>query len=140
VGEIMNCPNCDRLFVKNNIRDVCEVCYQEEEKAFETVNKFIKKRENRTATLTQVVEQTGVPEELIIKFIKKGRLQVVHLPFLGYPCDKCGAIIRTGNICDNCRLNLKKELEKFTEEENRRKERERKITYYSIDENYYRKR
>jgi len=139
----MNCPTCGALFVKSTIRDVCETCYREEEEAFELVNKFIKKRENRTASMLQVVEQTGVSDDLIIKFIKKGRLQLIHFPNLGYPCEKCGAVIRSGTLCDSCKLELKKEIEQFTQEEMRRKEleeRERRVTYYTMDEKTRRNR
>ena len=88
MAELMNCPNCGSLFVKTNLRDVCETCYKEEEQAFETVYKFIRKRENRTATIYEASEGTGVDEELIFKFIKTGRLELAQFPNLGYPCEK----------------------------------------------------
>jgi flagellar operon protein (TIGR03826 family) len=128
MGELVNCPRCGRLFVKHSIRDVCEQCYKEEEALFEKVYAFLRKRENRTATMAQVVEATGVSESLITKWIKIGRLQLVHFPNLGYPCELCGAIIREGQLCPKCRTKLQTELKRYEEEKERK--RNRTITYY----------
>lgn len=133
MAELLNCPNCGSIFVKTNLRDVCEACYKEEEKAFETVYQFIRKRENRTATMLQVVEATEVEEELIIKFIKTGRLKLTQFPNLGYPCAKCGKLIREARLCSDCSVELQSQIKEHENEEDRKreiKERE-KGTYYT---------
>jgi flagellar operon protein (TIGR03826 family) len=128
MGELANCPKCGRLFVKHSIRDVCEQCYKEEEALFEKVYQFLRKRENRTATMAQVVEATGVSESLITKWIKIGRLQLVHFPNLGYPCESCGTMIRDGQLCPKCRTKLQTQLKQLEEEKQR--QRQRMATYY----------
>jgi flagellar operon protein (TIGR03826 family) len=134
--ELINCPNCNDIFVKNQFRDTCPKCWKKEEEDFQTINQFMRKRENRAATINQVVEQTGVSEELILKFIKKGRVQLTHFPNLGYPCDKCGRIIRTGKLCENCAGELREDLKTFEVEEKRKQEllqRQRKTFYSAKD-------
>ncbi|MCL6584963.1 MAG: hypothetical protein K6T72_00335 [Anoxybacillus sp.] len=135
MAQLDNCPKCGRLFVKNQFRDICEVCYKEEEKLFEKVYNFLRKRENRTATLAQVVAATEVDETLIIKWIKKGRIQLLQFPNLGYPCDKCGKLIREGRLCVECNKGLQQQLQKLEEEKQRQIDNQR-ITYYTKkDEN-----
>lgn len=130
MAELANCPKCGRLFVKqSSIRDVCDQCYKEEEKLFEKVYSFLRKRENRTATMAQVVEATGVSESLITKWIRVGRLQLVLFPNLGYPCESCGAMIREGQLCPKCRAKLQTELNWLEEEKKR--ERLKFTTYYT---------
>lgn len=131
MSELSNCPNCNSVFVKTQFREVCQNCWKEEEKQFETVYQFIRKRENRAATIGQVEEQTGVEEELILKFIRSGRLQITHFPNLGYPCDKCGKIIRTGKLCETCAVELRKELQTHETEEARKQQLNRKSTYFT---------
>ncbi|MEH7381347.1 TIGR03826 family flagellar region protein [Bacillus sp. JJ1533] len=134
MAELMNCPNCGAVFVKTNLRDVCEKCYKDEQIAFETVYKFIRKRENRTATIFEASEGTGVDEELIIKFIRTGKLKLAQFPNLGYPCQKCRTIIREGILCDDCSKELRGELSTFEQEEERKKEiREREKRTYFVD-------
>ncbi|AMX82299.1 hypothetical protein GS3922_00540 [Geobacillus subterraneus] len=132
MAELANCAKCGRLFVKLSTRDVCESCYQEEERQFERVYAFLRKRENRTATMAQVVDATGVEEKLIIQWIRAGRLQLVHFPNLGYPCDSCGTMIREGRLCANCLGKLQADLRQ-AEAEKERNIRSRRATYYSQD-------
>lgn len=135
MAQLDNCPKCGRLFVKNQFRDICEVCYKEEEKLFEKVYNFLRKRENRTATLAQVVAATEVDETLIIKWIKKGRIQLLQFPNLGYPCDKCGKLIREGRLCSECNQGLQQQLQKLEEEKQRQIDKQRMTYYTKKDEN-----
>jgi flagellar operon protein (TIGR03826 family) len=136
MAELMNCPKCGRLFVKSQFRDVCEQCYREEEALFEKVYQFLRKRENRTATMAQVVKETGVSERLITKWIKAGRLKLVQFPNLGYPCEKCGKMIREGRICKECNIDLQKQLKQLEQEQQRLRQRN-KETYYVSDKDEY---
>ncbi|WP_108668999.1 TIGR03826 family flagellar region protein [Peribacillus acanthi] len=134
MAELANCPKCDSIFLKSAFRDVCEACFKEEEKLFEKVYNFIRKKENRTATMMQVVEGTGVTEDLIVKFIKAGRLKLAQFPNLGYSCEKCGTTIRDGKLCGACATQLKSQLSTFEKEELRKRdiqERNLKATYYT---------
>jgi flagellar operon protein (TIGR03826 family) len=128
--DIANCPKCDRLFAKTAIRDVCEACYKEEEKLFETVFQFLKKRENRTGDVDRIVEATGVSSDLIYKWVKKGRLKQAHFPNLTIPCEKCGKQTKTGRLCESCSDNLRSELTQFQKEEDFKKAKVQQATYH----------
>ncbi|MFI8688006.1 TIGR03826 family flagellar region protein [Rossellomorea sp. NPDC077527] len=134
MSEIINCPRCNAIFMRNKFRDVCDKCYKEEETMYETVYKFLKKRENRAATMDRVIEVTGVDEELLYKWVKKGRIQTRQFPNMGYPCDKCGKIIVTGRICSDCSSEIVNDLKQFeTEQEWKNKSRESgQRTYYTM--------
>ncbi|QHE63205.1 hypothetical protein FHE72_20950 [Rossellomorea vietnamensis] len=136
MSEIINCPRCNAIFMQNKFRDVCDKCYREEENMYETVYQFLKKRENRAATMNRVIEITRVDEELLYKWVKKGRIQTRQFPNMGYPCDKCGKIIGTGRICGDCSSELASDLKKFeTEQEWQKKSQESgQRTYYTMRE------
>jgi flagellar operon protein (TIGR03826 family) len=132
--NLENCPNCGRLFVRNQFRDICQDCYREEEKAFEKVYHFLRKKENRMATLVQIVEATGVEESLLMKFIKTGRLKLAQFPNLGYPCERCGTLIREGKLCKNCSTDLNKQLNMLQKEEEMKKQRPVGRVYYTKED------
>lgn len=128
MAELANCARCGNVFVKT-IRDICESCYKEEEKLFEKVYAFIRKKQNRSASLHEVHEATGVPEKVIIRFIKEGRLRTAQFPNLVYSCQACGASISSGKLCKNCVETIKNDLE-IAEKEAERQE-VRQATYFT---------
>lgn len=130
MAGLENCPKCGSLYVKNKLRDVCDNCYKEEEKKYDIVSKFLRKRENRAATITTVVESTQVEEELIYKWVKKGRLHSTHFPNLGYPCSKCGTIIKDGTLCTSCASGIRKDLNQFEETEKLKQQNSKHVTYH----------
>ncbi|MBM7661596.1 flagellar operon protein (TIGR03826 family) [Bacillus mesophilus] len=128
MGELANCPLCDKLFVATPMHDVCPACYKEEQKLFETVYEYIRKKENRMATLVEVSEATEVEETLVIKWIRTGKLKLAQFPNLGYPCEKCKTIIRQGRVCENCAKGIHADLKQLQNEEERVK-REKTATF-----------
>lgn len=136
MAELSNCQRCDEVFVKTT-RDICPNCYKEEEAAFQVVYKFLNIRKNRQATILEIIDKTGVEEELILKFIKEKRLRTSDFPSLAYPCEKCGTSIVEGKLCEECTNELKKELEyheDISEKQAQMRELEKtKSVYYSID-------
>lgn len=113
MGEIKSCPTCGQLFNYNGVREVCASCLMNEEKIYEEVYRFLRRRENRAATIERIVEATGCPEDLLHRWVRKGRLQPAMFPNLGYPCDNCGRLTTTGKLCDKCKDTLQKDLSKF---------------------------
>lgn len=133
---LANCSRCGDVFVKN-LRPICPACYKEEEEAFDIVYRFLRKQENREATILEIVEATGVEEELIIKFVKEKRLRTSQFPKLAYPCERCVAPITTGKVCNDCQADLIKQLETHEQLEQKKsertKEQQKANIYFSID-------
>lgn len=129
MAELANCSRCGTVFVKS-IRDICQECYKKEEADFQIVYEFLKQQKNRQATITEIVEETEVAEELIIKFVKDKRLTPKDFPMLAYPCERCGKDIRRGKICSTCTDELKQDLAAVVEEDKKREEREKQQDIY----------
>lgn len=113
MAEVRDCPSCGELFNYTGIREVCYNCAQREEDMYQIVYRFLRKRENRAATIERIVEATGVSEELLYKWVRKGRIHPATFPNLGYPCDNCGRLTKTGKLCDRCQDDLKSDLRTF---------------------------
>ncbi|WP_318615800.1 TIGR03826 family flagellar region protein [Sporosarcina sp. YIM B06819] len=113
MAELRNCPTCGEFFNYTGVRDVCSKCAMSEEKIYEEVYRFLRKRENRAATIERIVEATGVIESLLYKWVRKGRLQPAMFPNLGYPCDGCGKLTSKGKLCESCATNIQNDLKIF---------------------------
>ncbi|WP_232697847.1 TIGR03826 family flagellar region protein [Brevibacillus daliensis] len=125
LGQLANCPICDALFVKG-IRDVCNNCYKEQEKQYDVCAQYLRKRENRGSTIYELSEGTGVAVKQITKFIREGRISLQNSPNLGYPCEKCGTLIRTGNLCTECMGSLQRQITQQMDVDRRLADEERK--------------
>ncbi|WP_152655254.1 TIGR03826 family flagellar region protein [Oceanobacillus sp. CFH 90083] len=136
MGELANCERCNRVFVKQ-LRGICNECYQKEEADFRTVYNFLRKRDNRKATIRQIVAATGVDESLIYKFIREKRLQPSSFPNLSYPCERCQQPITEGSLCESCQTQLKEDLIQHDAVESIQKKglkEEKEATYYAKGE------
>lgn len=118
LGQLFNCSRCDALYVKT-VRDVCPKCFQEIEAEYDKCAKFLRKRENRGANIHQVSEATGVSVKQITRFIKEGRISIDGNPNMGYPCENCGILIRSGSMCDACVKDFKRTVDQQLEVDKR---------------------
>lgn len=109
MGNIKNCPRCGKLYVEVGQR-MCHDCYEKELEDEQVVAKFV--RENRQATVQEIVEGTGVSEKVVIRMIKQGRF-IQNGIEIAYPCESCGKPITSGKLCKACSDNLQKEISKF---------------------------
>ncbi|WP_078555832.1 TIGR03826 family flagellar region protein [Bacillus alkalicellulosilyticus] len=139
-GNLDNCPSCGEIFVKA-LRSVCNKCHKEVEEKYQSVYTFIRKKENRMATVPEVTFGTGVKEELIYRFIREGRIKVNNFPNLAYPCDSCGTMISEGRICNRCKTNIARDIsleqtEKEIQERNKQVENLRKQTYETLNDRF----
>src|SRR5699024_10823033 len=135
MAELANCSRCNAVFVKSFL-DICQKCYREEEDAFQIVYQFLRVKKNREATVLEIVEETGVDEMLIIKFVKEKRLTPTEFPSLAYPCKRCGRNLTEVEICKMCSDELHQELARLEEAEKKmseREESEKQRIYFAIN-------
>jgi flagellar operon protein (TIGR03826 family) len=130
MDNLMNCPQCGKLFVKY-IREQCDMCFREEEQEYDHVYRYLRKSENRKATIVEVSEATKVSESKIIYFIHQGRIRVKGYPNFTYPCDGCQSPINDGRLCEECKARIKSELS--IEDLIRRKQEEALPSYHTDD-------
>ena len=112
--EVRNCRNCGRLF--NYIGggfNICPACREETEKKFQETKEYI--RENPRATIQEISENNNVPTNQIRQWIREERLQFTDDSPIGIECENCGATIRTGRFCENCKNNMANALSKSIE-------------------------
>lgn len=136
MAEVRNCPSCGELFNYIGLKDVCNKCAVSEDEMYEKVYRFLRKRENRAATVDRIEEVTGVSKDLLYKWVRKGRLQKALFPNLGYPCDNCGHLTNSGKLCAKCQEELKEDLRSFDASQDLRESvarRERAVYYGNRD-------
>lgn len=117
--NLKNCKRCGKLFVKVN-KDICPDCVKQEEEEFTAVKEYLDKNPN--ATISNVSEETGVSEKMIRKFIEDGRLLTTKYSAVGVECKRCGKEISKGRYCEECQVELQKQLGALNQDKPKEKE------------------
>ncbi|MCP3031434.1 flagellar protein YvyF [Halobacillus sp. A1] len=137
MAELANCPRCHALFMKGPAI-VCNDCVKREEEDFQLVYSFVRKKENRTAAIPDIVRKTGVEEYKIREFVKSKRLHPAQFPALSYGCERCGADIRVGRLCEDCTISIRSGVQMQDEldylEACNKKEGLGPVTYYTVND------
>lgn len=109
MAEIRNCIKCGRIFQYDGFNKKCDRCRRNEEEEFKKVKEYL--YDHPGATITMVSEETGVEEDLILKYLRQGRLEITtEGGSLVLDCERCGKAIRTGRFCDPCAEEMAREL------------------------------
>lgn len=120
--ELINCKECGKLFSSAG-QKVCSDCRQSEEEKFELVKNYL--WDNPNSTVKKVAEETGVEEDLIIKFMRDDRLAAEGL-LVDYKlkCKHCGTEIKTGLFCNGCRSKMINDFNQGDVSENKEKKKD----------------
>ena len=99
---------CGKLF-NDTGHKVCMDCYDKLQEKEHEVVEYV--RDHRGAKIPEICEATGAPAGMIKKMIREGRFEQIGVK-MSYPCEKCGAPIVTGKICQSCEEAARSALQK----------------------------
>ncbi len=107
--EVRNCRTCGRLFnyIGGN-PNMCPACRDDLEKKFQEVKTYI--QDNPRATIQQISEDNEVSTNQLRQWIREERLQFTDDSPIGIECENCGASIKTGRFCENCKNTMANSL------------------------------
>ncbi len=102
--EVRNCKGCGRLF--NYVSGVsytnlCPKCIEELEEKFQAAKKYIE--EHKGAGVSEVAEAVDVKVSQIQRWVREERLCFSEESAVMIDCERCGAMIRSGRYCDECK-------------------------------------
>lgn len=129
--DLRNCKSCGRMFQYEG-SEFCTACRKDQVDDFQKVKEYL--NENPGAIVPQVVEDTGVSVEKIMKFLKEERLEIKGEAGYILECESCGDKIPSGRFCKNCISNLRGELGSVTKQKKKpEKKKDTKDQFRIID-------
>lgn len=107
MAELKNCRQCGRVFASAG-GTLCRKCLDQVDEDFSVVRKYV--RDHSGADVLEVAKATGVKEELILQFLREGRL--VSRGFVAsLKCERCSAKIDLGRFCPRCLFELDQQFQ-----------------------------
>lgn len=104
--DVRNCRTCGKLFnyIGGQYRHLCPACAEALEDKFVEVKNYIE--DNKDAQLTVISQECDVSVRQIEQWVREERLTFSDDSPIGIACEGCGATIKSGRLCDNCRTAL----------------------------------
>lgn len=81
---------------------------REMEEKFQEVKKFV--RDNKMAGVNEIATECEVEIGQIHQWIREERLTFAEDSPIGINCESCGAMIKTGRFCDQCKNEMTRGL------------------------------
>lgn len=106
--QTLSCKICGKLFNYMGGMKLCPSCTNKMEDKFQEVKEYI--YDNKNATIQEVSRECEVPTQQIQRWIKDERLAFADDSPLCLQCESCGASIKTGRYCSECKKKLEEGL------------------------------
>ncbi|MGX8796358.1 hypothetical protein ACR6HW_09780 [Fusibacter sp. JL298sf-3] len=98
-GGLRNCKKCNRLFSAKEGEFLCSRCNDEVDDEFTKVREYI--YDNPTSGVKDVSASTGVHVDVILKWIKEGRILLSERTPITF-CERCGEPSDGARYCKKC--------------------------------------
>ena len=102
MGNMKYCKSCGKLF--DGFREICTACIRKDEDFFVKIKRFVDVNPN--TTVSEISDMLSIDEDVIVEMIRDGRLKLAEHR-VSLTCQKCGAPIKGGRMCDKCIIDLK---------------------------------
>lgn len=103
--DVRNCKMCGKLFnYMGSGRQICSGCASKLEEQFFEVREYV--RDHKDAGINEVAEEFDLPVSQIKQWIREERLAFSENSQIGIECENCGALIKTGRFCKDCKNKL----------------------------------
>lgn len=106
--NVRNCRKCGRIFNYVMGPLTCPACREEQEKKFQEVKKYV--QDNHHVGISDIVNECGVDASQVQQWIREERLVFADDSPIRINCEKCGAMIKTGRFCENCKNEMARGL------------------------------
>ncbi len=113
MANVANCKKCGALFLQTSKRDICDKCFEEQNKMVSEINTYVMMSPMETIPLETLLKRFDMSidefEALFNagKFVRIGQKVTIK-------CTKCGAIVpianKTNMLCASCARKLQNEI------------------------------
>lgn len=100
MAELIPCKVCGKLFKPNGYSDVCDVCKVKDDEIYSRLREYL--MQNPGAKIFQVSTLLDIPVYYIKRYLREEKLEIIEKDNRFLACEKCGASIRSGKLCDGC--------------------------------------
>lgn len=107
--NVKNCKRCGKIFSYAFGPIVCPDCISAQEDLFQRAKKYV--QDNPGCDIQELAENVEVDAQQVRQWIREERLQFSDDSPIRIACEACGAMIRSGRYCDQCKKDMSSGLQ-----------------------------
>ncbi len=113
MANVANCKKCGTLFLQTSKRDICDKCFEEQNKMLSELNTFVMSSSDETVPLDAILKKFNMTKDEFEAFYLAGKFVKIGQK-VTFTCAKCGKIVpianKTNFICNICAKKLQDEI------------------------------
>lgn len=113
MANVANCKKCGALFLQTSKRDICDKCFEEQNKMLSEINKFVITSPEETIPLEDLLKKFNLTKDEFEAFYLAGKFVKIAQK-VTFVCAKCGNVVpianKTNFICAACAKKLQNEI------------------------------
>ena len=111
--NVANCKKCGALFIQSSKRDICDKCFEQQNKMVSDINSFVELYPIETISREEVLEKFNLPKAEFESLLAAGKFVRVAKK-ITIVCTKCGKVVpianATNSLCNDCTRKLQNEI------------------------------
>lgn len=113
MANVANCKKCGVLFLQTSKRDICDKCFEEQNKMISEINKYVICAQEETIPLEEIFDKFPITRNEFEELFATGKFVRVATK-LTMVCTKCKNVVpianKTGTLCPICAKKLQNEI------------------------------
>lgn len=107
--KFKNCAKCGTLYTFNGL-PICSSCSRRKQDDIKRIREYLAKYPN--SNVWDVEKGLGIEVDVILSYLREGKLEVSGAPNFFYACESCGDPTQRGRYCESCKKELATSLTK----------------------------
>lgn len=113
MANVANCKKCGTLFLQTSKRDICDKCFEEQNKLLSEINTYVIMYPEQMIPLEEVLDKFNLSINEFEAFFAAGKLVKITQK-ISMVCSKCGKTVpiagKTNRLCSACAKKLQNEI------------------------------
>ena len=113
MANVANCKKCGALFLQASKRDICDKCFEAQNKMLSEINDFVMNLGEETVPMEVLMEKFNISLKEFESMFAAGKFVKIAKK-VTFVCSKCGQTFpisfKTNSICGDCARKLQDEL------------------------------
>lgn len=113
MANVDNCKKCGALFLQSGKRDICDKCFEEQNKLISEINSYVTLSGEQFIPVEDIMTKFNITRNEFEAFFLAGKFVRISNK-VTIKCAKCGKVIpienRTNFLCNECAKKLQNEI------------------------------